>query len=173
MNALLVSVSEKMAYSPHLKGIVAALLFVMIIVVYPVARSDYDMWWQMALGKYYLTHHTLVIDHSIFSWTSADSGWIYNTFLGSIIIYIIYTLMGGFGLWLLQFLIFLGIFFFFYLFLRLIGKRFDITTMTIIASIGIACSMVCSFYKPELFSALLFCWTVFLRYGLICMVLSF
>ena len=34
--------------------------------------------------------------------------------------------------------------------------------MTIIAAIGIACSMACRYYKPELFSVLFFSWTVFI-----------
>ena len=109
--------SEKLASSRYIKWVVMALLPVMILLKYPVANSDYDLWWQMALGKYYLTHHTLVIDHSIFSWTPTDPTWIYNTCLGSIIFYLIYSLMGGFGLWIFQWLIFLGIFLAFYIFL--------------------------------------------------------
>jgi len=161
----LIAVSEKLAAFSGLKWMAAVLLPVLIFLAYPLPRGDYDLWWQMALGKYYLTHQTLVIDHSIFSWTPSDPGWIYNTFLGSIIIYVMYSWMGGFGLWLFQWLIFLGIFLSFYVFLRLIGQRLDITMMTVIAAIGIACSMVCSFYKPELFSALLFCWTVFIFFS--------
>ncbi|MCX5848790.1 MAG: hypothetical protein NTW65_05020 [Deltaproteobacteria bacterium] len=154
--------SEKLASCRYLKWLIIALLPVIMLLRYPVDRLDYDLWWQMALGKYYLTHHTFVVDHSIFSWTPADSGWIYNTFLGSIILYLIYSLLGGFGLWIFQWLIFLGIFLSFYLFLRLIRQRLDITNVTLIAAIGIAGSMVCSYYKPELFSTLLFCWTVFI-----------
>ncbi|HNZ65670.1 MAG TPA: hypothetical protein PKJ10_07525, partial [Smithella sp.] len=161
----LIAVSEKLAAFSGLKWMAAVLLPVLIFLAYPLPRGDYDLWWQMALGKYYLTHQTPVVDHSIFSWTPSDPGWIYNTFLGSIIIYVMYSWMGGFGLWLFQWLIFLGIFLSFYVFLRLIGQRLDITMMTVIAAIGIACSMVCSFYKPELFSALLFCWTVFIFFS--------
>jgi len=155
------AVSEKLADSRPLRWTLMALLPVLILIAYPVNYFDYDMWWQMALGKYYLTHHTPVVDHSIFSWTPADPGWIYNTFLGSTLIYLIYSFGGGFGLWLFQWFIFIGVFLSFYFFLRLIGQRLDVTILTIIAAIGIACSMVCSFYKPELFSTLLFCWMVF------------
>jgi hypothetical protein len=116
------------------------------------------MWWQMALGKYYLTHHTLVMDHSIFSWTPTDPGWIYNTCLGSIIIYLIYSLMGGFGLWIFQWLIFIGIFFAFYVFLRVVRQRLDVTSITLIAAIGITFSVSCSYYKPELFSPFILSW---------------
>jgi hypothetical protein len=151
-----------LASSRYLKWIVIALLPALILLRYPVDQKDYDLWWQMALGKYYLTHHTLIMDHSIFSWTPTDPTWIYNTCLGSIVIYLVYSLTGGFGLWTLQWLIFLGVFLSFYLFLRLIRQRLDVTSVTIIAAIGIACSLSCSYYKPELFSTLLFCWTIFI-----------
>ncbi len=154
----LFTLSEKLAYSRYLKFAVAALLPVMILLRYPVDNFDYDVWWQMALGKYYVTHHTLTLDHSIFSWTPAESGWIYNTFLGSMIFYLAYNMMGGLGLWMIQWLVFGGIFLSFYFFLRLTRMRLDITGLTIIAAIGVACSLACRFYKPELFSTLMFCW---------------
>jgi hypothetical protein len=154
------AVSEKLASYRYLKLILVLLLPILILFMYPVDRFDYDMWWQMALGKYYLTHHNVVIDHSIFSWTPSDSGWIYNTFLGSIIIFMIYSFMGGFGLWIFQWLIFLGVFLSFYLFLRLLHQRLDITGLTIIAAIGIVCSVSCNYYKPELFTPLLMSWMV-------------
>jgi hypothetical protein len=154
--------SEKLASSGYLRWLMIALLPVLILLNYPVNRFDYDLWWQMALGKYYIAHHTLIMDHSIFSWTPTDPTWIYNTCLGSIAVYLFYNFMGGFGLWLFQWLIFLGVFLSFYLFLRLIRLRLDVTGVTLIAAIGIACSLACRFYKPELFSALLFSWTVFI-----------
>jgi hypothetical protein len=154
--------SEKQASSEHLRWLLIALLPALILLRYPVDGTDYDLWWQMALGKYYIAHHTLIMDHSIFSWTPTDPTWIYNTCLGSIAIYLFYNFMGGFGLWLFQWLIFLGVFLSFYLFLRLIRLRLDVTGVTLIAAIGIACSLACRYYKPELFSALLFSWTVFI-----------
>jgi hypothetical protein len=157
-----VSFSEKLSSSILLRWLLIALLPVLILLSYPVDRSDYDLWWQMANGRYFIEHHTLRIDPSIFSWTPAESSWIYNTCMGSIAVYLFYHFMGGFGLWMMQWLIFGGIFLSFYLFLRLLHQRLDINHVTMIAAIGIACSISCSFYKPELFSALLFSWTVFI-----------
>jgi hypothetical protein len=154
--------SEKLASSGYLRWLMIALLPVLILLRYPVDRVDYDLWWHMALGKYYIVHHTLIMDHSVFSWTPTDPTWIYNTCLGSIAIYLFYNFMGGFGLWLFQWLVFLGVFFSFYLFLRLVRQRLDVTGVTIIAAIGIACYIICRLYKPELFSTLLFCWMVFI-----------
>lgn len=153
----LVSCSEKLASSRRLRWTVIALLPVIILLKFPVERYDYDLWWQMTLGKYYLTHHTLMVDHSIFSWTPADTNWIYNTCLGSIIIYLMYDWFGGFGLWVLQWFIFLGIFLLINFFFRVIKQKLDITSLTLIAALGIACSYSMSFYKPELFSIFLGC----------------
>jgi len=150
--------SERLSASRWVSFVLIALLPFLILLAYPVDRFDYDMWWQMTLGKYYIDHHTLVIDHSIFSWTPADSGWIYNTCLGSIVIYLIYSLAGGFGLWAFQWVIFLGIFLAFYVFLRVVQQRLDATSITWIALIGITFSVSCSYYKPELFSPLILAW---------------
>jgi hypothetical protein len=155
---------KKMASSKYLRWALIALLPVLILLRYPVDRVDYDLWWHMAMGKYYLANHTLMMDHSIFSWTPTDPTWIYNTCLGSIAMYLFYSLAGGFGLWAFQWLVFLGVFLSFYLFLRLLGQKLDVTYVTIIAAIGVACSLACCFYKPELFSALLFSWLVFVYF---------
>jgi hypothetical protein len=154
--------SQKLSSSAYIKWLMIALLPVLILLRYPVDKVDYDLWWQMAHGKYFLTHHTLKMDLSVFSWTPTDPTWIYNTCLGSIAVYLFYSLLGGFGLWLFQWLIFGGIFLSFYLFLRLINQRLEVTGVAIIAAIGIACSISCRYYKPELFSALLFSWTAFI-----------
>jgi hypothetical protein len=156
--------SENLSSSEYLRWSLIALLPALILLRYSVDRVDYDLWWQMAMGKYYIAHHTLIMDLSVFSWTPTDPTWIYNTCLGSIAVYLFYNFMGGFGLWLFQWLIFLGVFLSFYLFLRLIHLRLDVTGVTLIAAIGIACSLACRFYKPELFSLLIFSWTVFIFY---------
>ena len=154
--------SEKLSSSAFLKWFIIALLPFLVLLRYPVDRVDYDLWWQMAHGKYYITHHTLSMDLSTFSWTPTDPTWIYNTFLGSIAIYLFYNFMGGFGLWLFQSLIFGGVFLSFYYFLRLVNQRLDINSVTIIAAIAFACSISCRYYKPELFSALLFSWILYI-----------
>jgi hypothetical protein len=156
--------SEKISSTVYLTWWLIALLPVLILFMYAINWDDPDLWWQMAHGKYYITHHTLKMDLSIFSWTPIDPTWIYNACLGSIIIYLFYNFMGGFGLWLLQSLVFLGVFFAFYLFLRLINQRMDVNILMLIAAIVIACFPTCSVYKPELFSLLLFTWAVFIYF---------
>jgi hypothetical protein len=156
--------SEKLSSSAYLRWLIISLLPVLILLKYPVDIVDNDLWWQLAHGKYYLTHHTLKMDFSVFSWTPTDPTWIYNTCLGSIAVYLFYNFIGGFGLWMMQWLIFGGIFLSFYLFLRLLNRRLDINSVTVIAAVGIACYTSCSYYKPELFSALVFCWIAFIYF---------
>lgn len=153
--------SEKIAASGKLRMVVLVLLPVLVLLMYPVDRFDYDLWWHMALGKYYVTHHTLMIDQSIFSWTPVNAGWIYNTCLGSLLIYLIYSQGGGLGLWLFQWFVFVGIFGALYAFIRVCRQRLDITGITLIAAVFIAFSLSCSYYKPELISPLMLAWLGF------------
>jgi hypothetical protein len=155
------SVIEQFLSLKYTRWSIILLLPVLFLLKYPVDNVDYDLWWHMALGKYYMTHKTLIMDHSIFSWTPTDPTWIYNTCLGSIAIYLFYNLWGGFGLWIMHGLVFIGVFLAFCLFLKLIHQRLDINSVTIISAIAIACSPACRYYKPELFSLLMFCWVVF------------
>lgn len=148
--------SEKLASNYYLKLVVAFLMPVVIFLRYPVEPFDYDVWWQMALGKYYVTHHTVFIDHSMFSWTPVDSTWIYNTFLGSIIIFLIYDFGGGFGLWVLQLSVFFGLFITYFIYLKILQQKIDVTNLTVFTVLGIIMSLSCRFYKPEMFSPLLF-----------------
>lgn len=157
----LFSFSEKLSSWEWMRWTIIALFPVFVILTYPVDGGDPDLWWQMALGKYYVTHYTLTVDHSIFSWTPTDPTWIYNTCLGSIIIYLFYNGMGGLGLWIMHSLVFGAVFLSFYCFLRLLNQRLDVNSVTIIAAIAIGCSPACRYYKPELFSLLMFCWTLF------------
>ncbi|MDI6743123.1 MAG: hypothetical protein QMD11_10360, partial [Smithella sp.] len=63
---------------------------------------------------------------------------------------------------LLQSSIFIGVFIAFLLFLHRACLRLDINSVVIIAAVAVACSPACRYYKPELFSVLLFCWTAFI-----------
>lgn len=118
--------------------------------------GDYDMWWHFALGKYYISHHTIHVNHALFSWTPADPDWRYNTWLGSTIEYLFYTMSGGFGLWLLQWGIFGGIFLLFLSFVRSTQGKLDINAISLIFMIVIAEGHPLSLPKPELFTALFF-----------------
>jgi hypothetical protein len=133
----------------------------MVMLYHPNPWGDYDIWWHLKLGEYYVQNHTLRVDHAIFSWTPADSGWIYNTWLGSTIFYIAYTLLSGFGMWLIQWLVFGGLFFLYYLYVRSTGSSFSILDL---AGLLPAAVVLNNILKPEIFSTLLFALSVFLYF---------
>jgi hypothetical protein len=118
--------------------------------------GDYDMWWHFALGKYYISHHTMKVDHALFSWTPVHPNWLYNTWLGSTIAYLFYATAGGFGLWLFQWSIFVGIFLFFLSFVRSTQGKLDINAIFLIFMIVIVEGLSLVFPKPELFTPLFF-----------------
>jgi hypothetical protein len=134
------------------------ILFVILSFLYfpSWGGGDYDMWWHFALGKYYITHQTMTVDHAIFSWTPADPSWLYNTWLGSTIAYLSYTMAGGFGLWLFQWSIFIGIFLFFLSFVRSTQGKLDINAIFLLLMVVIVEGHVLVFPKPELFTPLFF-----------------
>jgi hypothetical protein len=134
------------------------LLFVVLSILYfpSWGGGDYDMWWHFSLGKYYLSHQTMKVDHSLFSWTPAYPDWRYNTWLGSAILYLIYTAGGGFGLWLFQWIVFAGIFLFFLFFVRSIQGRLDANAIALIFMAVIVEGLSLIFPKPELFTPLFF-----------------
>jgi hypothetical protein len=156
--------SVELSKSKLLKIIMLLALIATLFGFFPTRGDDYDVWWHLALGKYYIQHHTIKIDHSIFSWTPADKGWIYNTWLGSTILYLAYSLAGGFGLWLVQFGALLSVFLLFVLFVKLMGDSVDINYLLGFLLVGSILGLTAVYIKPELFSTLFFALTVFIYF---------
>jgi len=140
------------------KAFIIAAVFAVIatFVYYPTNLGDYDLWWHMALGKYYLENLTLKVDHSIFSWTKADPNWIYNTCLGSLMMYLPYRIAGGFGLWLIHWMVLLALILCGYLFVRKLGEGFDIDYLNLFFITLLSLNLTAIFLKPEIFTTLFF-----------------
>jgi hypothetical protein len=66
------------------------LLVVMIAVRFAEPVGDGDLFWQMAYGKYMLENHTLIPDHTIYSWTPADNPMIYCSWTAEIALYLMH-----------------------------------------------------------------------------------
>jgi|WetSurMetagenome_2_1015567.scaffolds.fasta_scaffold20858_2 hypothetical protein len=142
-------------------GLVTSLFIVLFVILsflyFPSwGGGDYDMWWHFALGKYYISHHTMKVNHALFSWTPADPNWHYNTWLGSTVAYLCYAAAGGFGLWLFQWIIFAGIFLFLLSFVRSTQGQLDINAISLIFMTVIVEGLSLLFPKPELFTPLFF-----------------
>lgn len=134
------------------------LLFVILSFLYfpSWGGGDYDVWWHFALGKHYISNFTMKVDHALFSWTPVHPNWLYNTWLGSTIVYLFYRTAGGLGLWLFQWSIFVGIFLFFLSFVRSAQGKLDVNAIVLIFMVVLVEGLALVFPKPELFTPLLF-----------------
>jgi len=148
--------------SKWIKWALLILLPLLVLAYIYDVGADYDIWWHMALGKYYWAHHTLRVDHAIFSWTPADSGWIYNNCLGSLILYLAYAAFSGFGLWIIQWSVLIGVFALIVLYIRKLNERLDTTSIGLIFLFFIALGVISIIYRPELFSIFFFTLFVFI-----------
>lgn len=87
---------------------VITILTLLIQLVEPI--TAHDIWWHIVLGKQILESGSLIVDHSLLSWTpAAISDFVYNSWLSEIILYWIDLYLGTGGLIALRYFVFLGI----------------------------------------------------------------
>ena len=127
------------------------LLIVLIGIRYAEPVGDGDLFWQMAYGKYMLANHTLIPDHTIYSWTPADNPYIYCSWVAEISLYLMHQLGGlpllfAFRYAMIGFTVFL-----LFRFARQVGwhRRAEFWLMT---TWFVSSSYVGTILKPELFS---------------------
>lgn len=105
------SIGEHRAkYWPVWVAVVLSAIVVFILTVKlakPIISND--LWWHLVLGQQYLDTGSLVLDHSVFSWTPATSNHAYNSWLSDIILYLIHDLTGIVGLLFLRYFVFFSI----------------------------------------------------------------
>jgi hypothetical protein len=141
------------------------ILLPLIILAYnPTPRDDYDIWWHLALGQHYIQQQTMHVDHSVYSWTPAVTDWVYNTWLGSTVLYLVYRASGTIGFWILQWLIFLGVFTLMVAFWKTVYKKLDVLAVSGIFLIACAMGPGVSVYRPELFSTIFFTLYLFIYF---------
>lgn len=127
------------------------MLAVLIGIRFAEPVGDGDLFWQMAYGKYMLANHTLVPDHTIYSWTPADNPYIYCSWVAEISLYLMHQLGGlpllfAFRYAVIGLTVLLAV-----LFARQIGwhRRAEFWLM---ATWFVSASYVGTILKPELFS---------------------
>jgi len=136
------------------KLVVLCLLFLALftsLAIFAGPLKDSDLWFQMAYGRYFLENHTLIPDHTIYSWTTTDNSQIYCAWITEIFLYLLYT--AG-GLQLLFVLRYLCLFVFITLFL-VTSKRNSVFSQPVtwlILLIAILMSQSAIIIKPEIFS---------------------
>lgn len=135
-----------------------------ILGYYPSRTEDYDFWYHLKFGEHFIKNRTCELDHSMFSWTPADPTWRYGIWLGSTVLYLLYSAFGIYGLYIMQWSIFFAIFFLYYRFIRLTEDRLDMNHLLSLFMVFVALNLTAIYIKPELFTTLFFAAMVFLYF---------
>ncbi len=120
---------------------------------------DGDLWWQMAYGRYLVENATVIPDHTIFTWTPAESTTIYCAWIAEIFLYLLYQAGGLAILFGFRYLCLL----FFVLAVWHQARRLDVAghpLTWLICLLGVLMSQSAAFIKPEIFSYVLMIITV-------------
>ena len=74
------------------------LMLFIYLAYYTIQGMDYDVWWHMQYGRHFVENLTWNIDHSNYSWVETSSDWKYVSWLGDLILLLVYNVSGWFGL---------------------------------------------------------------------------
>ena len=148
---------------PQRPWVLIAVVIIGVVVVglvYAEPIQDGDLFWQMAYGRQMLDRHTLIPDHSLYSWMPASNRTIYCAWTAELFLLGIFNLAGTAGLFVLRYAVVIAILVLLWRYARRVGLgRSPLTALAllIVALAGKGGTII----KPELFSFLLFNATVF------------
>jgi len=158
-------IGMSLADNVWMKWISALLLVITLIILFPVYADDNDIWFHLAYGKQYVSDFTWRIDQTQFSWTPVNlTNWIYGTWLGSSIVYLVYILGGITGLYIVQWLILITVLLLMVQYARLLNDRMDMFRLMSLMLTGIVLKLTQIYIKPQLVSTLFFSITVFIYF---------
>jgi len=130
--------------------------FVAFFFFYPSVGGDQDIWFHIRYGAHYVKNLTWKIDHGQFNWTPIDPNFKYVTWIGSSILYIVYSLGSHYGLYVLLYTVIGSMIFCLVQFLKKTGYRFDITSLLAVLGVLLVLNLKYLYIKPDMFSGLLF-----------------
>jgi hypothetical protein len=131
------------------------LLAGVIAIRYAEPILDGDLFWHFAYAKQMLQHHTLVPDHTIYSWTPVDGRMIYCAWLAELALYGLWMLFGMTGIFVLRYVVIATIAGMLWLTIRRAHFTKNPATLLVILMLVIT-AYPGSIQKPELFSLLFF-----------------
>ncbi|MCP4576675.1 MAG: hypothetical protein GY846_10380, partial [Deltaproteobacteria bacterium] len=70
------------------------ILLLTLMIRYAEPIKDGDFFWQIEYGRYLWENKTLVPDHGMFSWTPADTNFVYCAWIGELILYSFFSIGG-------------------------------------------------------------------------------
>ena len=142
----------------------SCILLVLVLIYYPSRAEDYDIFYHLKFGEHFVKNKTFQLDHSMFSWTPADSSWRYGIWLGSSALYLVYHWLSAPGLYVIQWLIFIAIAFLYCRFIKILGDSFDMSHILSLSLVFVALNLTAIYIKPELFTTLFFVITSFIYF---------
>jgi hypothetical protein len=145
-------------------GLLLAALLVVTAVRYAEPVLDSDLFWHFAYAQQMLDRHTLVPDPTLYSWTPANHGTIYCSWLGELALYGLWNAFGLPALFALRYLIVALVVGLFWSTIRRAGLAAG--PWTLLATLLLAVTAYPgSMLKPEMFSLLLFHSVLFCYFG--------
>jgi hypothetical protein len=150
------SISIAIADSRILFFVCLAVFPLAVLAYYPTKGEDYDLWFHLAYGRDYVQNLSWNIAHSQFSWTPAYDDWTYVTWIGSGLLYLAHEIFDVKGLFLVQWLVFLGAIAAMTVYARSAGGRMNITILTGMLIVLLTIKLNAVYIKPEMFTILFF-----------------
>lgn len=88
------------------RAVILCALFLVAVLAVSLAQPilDGDLFWHMAYARQMLEHHTLILDHTAFSWTPTSNRMIYCAWAGELFFYGLWSLAGFTGLFAFRYL---------------------------------------------------------------------
>jgi hypothetical protein len=147
---------------------VLSIIFVILFFIQSLIRpiTDGDIWFNILYGKLMLQNKTLIIDHSIFSWTPSDNSLIYCGWIPQIFYYLVYELLGVNGIILIRFLV-SSIFLFSIIYFAYKNNILNNPLVWLITFLSLTISQYGMVDKAQLFSFLFFFLSLFIFWFLI------
>jgi len=128
--------------------------------------EDGDIWFNLAYARYMIQNHTLILDHTIFSWTPTSNDWIYCAWIPEIVFYALYKTGGVVCLFALK-CVFISIFISLVVLYSWKNNLLYHPLSWLICLLGILMSAVgIDNIKPEIFSYLLITLMVYIWFSI-------
>lgn len=134
------------------------LLFVLLILIGVIGATpilDGDLFFHMAYAKQMLANKTLILDHTLFSWTPTNNNMIYCAWLGQLLFYGLWEKAGEWSVFALRYLCILGAFSFLFLYTQRL-KLLRAPLIWLVLTLWVLASSGGYQTKPEIFSFLFF-----------------
>jgi hypothetical protein len=138
-------------------GLIVLLVILAVVIAMRYAEPilDGDLFWHFAYAKQMLEHHTLVLDHTLYSWTPVDGRNIYCAWLAELTLFGLWKLFGMTGIFILRYVVIAAIAGLLWSTIRRASFTLNQATLLVVLMLVVT-AYPGSIQKPELFSLLFF-----------------